>query len=298
MSARTALSLLAPLALLAGCATPAPAPLADATAAQQTWAASCEDFDEWDKPGPAFRIYGNSYYVGTCGISAILVARADGHVLIDSGTDEGAKVVLANIAALGFDPADIDTILMSHEHFDHVGGLARIQAATGATIVATPEAAAVLRAGVPSEDDPQHLVGHPPFPVVTGAIATNLPAAAPAGFTVIMTPGHTPGATSWRWQECEGGECRWLVYADSMNPIGADAYRFSDHPALLAAFRQGIADMKATPCDIVLAPHPGAANLRARLAGSAPLHDPDGCRAYAAGVEARLDAKLAEEAGG
>ena len=76
-----------------------------------------------------------------------------------------------------------------------------------------------------------------------------------------------------------------------MNPLTAAAI-------MLAAFRQGIADMKATPCDIVLAPHPGAANLRTRLAGSAPLHDPDGCRAYAAGVEARLDAKLAEEAGG
>ena len=291
--------LLPVLALLAGCATPAPlASLADAQPAQREWAAQCEDFDEWDKPGPPFRIYGQSYYVGTCGISAILIARPEGHVLIDSGTDEGAQVVLRNIVALGFDPADVDTILMSHEHFDHVGGLARLQASTGARIVATPEAAAVLRTGLPGPDDPQYLVGHPYFPVVTGRIDTDVTASAPAGFTPLATPGHTPGATSWRWQECEAAECKWLVYADSMNPIGADAYRFSDHPALLAGFRQGISAMKASPCDIVLAPHPGATNLRERLAGMAALVDQGGCRAYATNVEQRLDAKLAEENGG
>ena len=31
-------------------------------------------WDEWDKPAPPVRIHGNSYLVGTCGISAILVA--------------------------------------------------------------------------------------------------------------------------------------------------------------------------------------------------------------------------------
>src|SRR5690606_33781549 len=117
------------------------------------WAAACEDFDEWDKPGPPFRIFGNTYYVGTCGIASILVVSPDGHALVDSGTDEGAKVVLANIRKHGFDPRDVKVLLTSHEHFDHVGGIARLQAATGATIVTTPEAAAVLRSGKPSADD-------------------------------------------------------------------------------------------------------------------------------------------------
>ena len=121
MSAR--LMFAAGLALVAGCATARPAPLADAGAGQRAWAAACEDFDEWDKPGPPFRIYGRTYYVGTCGISALLIVGPDGHTVIDSGTDEGAKAVLANIRALGFDPRDVKTLLTSHEHFDHVGGI-------------------------------------------------------------------------------------------------------------------------------------------------------------------------------
>lgn len=289
--------------LLAGCATaPQPAPLADAAAGQRAWAAACADFDEWDKPGPPFRVHGNTYYVGTCGISALLVAGPDGHTVIDSGTDEGAKVVLANIRALGFDPRDVKTLLMSHEHFDHVGGMARLQAATGATILATPEAAKVLRTGVPSESDPQAGSRHPPFPPIAGPIrelrGEEEQALAGTTFRPILTPGHTLGAMSWSWQDCAAGACRTIVYVDSLNPISDDSYRFSDNPVLVAAFRAGVAKVAAAPCDIVIAPHPTAAALRDRLLGTKPLVDPAGCRAYAATATSRMDQRLAKEAAG
>jgi metallo-beta-lactamase class B len=280
----------------------APAPLADAAPGQRAWAAACQDFDEWDKPGPPFRVYGETYYVGTCGISSLLIVSPDGHALIDSGTDKGAEIVLANIRALGFDPKDVKVLLMSHEHFDHVGGMARLQAATGATIVATSEAAAVLRHGLPGEHDPQHDSGHPPFPAVTGAI-TELSGDGPlaVGGTKLQplrTPGHTPGALSWTWRECEAGDCKTIVYADSLNPISSDGYRFSDYPTLVSDFRAAIARIETAPCDIVLAPHPGSAGMRDRLLGAKPLVDPGGCRAYATGVSSRLDKRLADESAG
>jgi metallo-beta-lactamase class B len=288
--------------LLGGCATPQPTPLADAGPAQRAWAAACADFDEWDKPGPPFRVYGNTYYVGTCGISSLLIVGPDGHTLIDSGTDKGAEIVLANIRALGFDPKDVKTLLMSHEHFDHIGGMARLQAATGATIVATPEAATVLRTGSPGPDDPQAHSGHPGFPPVVGPIVEftgeERQLIGDVEFQPLRTPGHTPGAVSWSWRECEGAACATLVYADSLNPISSDGYRFSDHPAYLAAFRAGIAKVASAPCDIVLAPHPSSAGLRDRLLGAKPLIGPQGCRAYAAGVTERLDKRLADEAKG
>jgi 7,8-dihydropterin-6-yl-methyl-4-(beta-D-ribofuranosyl)aminobenzene 5'-phosphate synthase len=39
--------------------------------------------------------------------------------------DTGAKgdILLDNMKILGFDPGDIDTIVLSHEHWDHTGGL-------------------------------------------------------------------------------------------------------------------------------------------------------------------------------
>ena len=90
-------------------------------------AAVCKEWDDWDKPAPPVRIHANTYLVGTCGISAILIAGDEGHVLIDSGTEAGAELVAENIRQLGFRLGDIKYLLMSHEHFDHVGGLARLQ---------------------------------------------------------------------------------------------------------------------------------------------------------------------------
>lgn len=293
------LSTLAPM-LLAGCATiQAAAPLADATPSQRAWAAACENNDGWDKPGPPFRVYGSTYYVGTCGITALLVASPEGHALIDSGTDKGTTIVLANIRALGFDPEDVRVILMSHEHFDHVGGMARLQAATGAKVVATPAAAAVLRSGKPGADDPQFASGHPAFPAVTGVIETLLDGRPRRlgnfEFRPIFTPGHTPGAMSWAWRACEGRACKTIVYVDSLNPISAEGFRFSDRPSLVAAFRKGIAEIAGTDCDIVIAPHPGAVQLRDRLLGERPLIDREGCRSYAATATERLDKRLAVE---
>ncbi len=271
------------------------------------WAAQCEDWDEWDKPGPPFRVHGNTYYVGTCGIGAILITNDNGHVLIDSGTETGAQIVLSNIHALGFDPADIVLSLVSHEHFDHVGGMALIQQVTGAPVVTGQAATEVLRTGVASTDDPQAGMHGPmaPIPVVQAAspevayFASEGPLDdlnSVIAVIPIETPGHTPGALTWRWQSCDdAGDCRTIVYADSMSPVSSDSYRFSDHPDYLAAYRAGIARVAALECDILLTPHPSASNMRDKLLAG-ELASGTSCRDYAASITERLDARLAEEA--
>lgn len=291
------------LALLSACATPtSPPALADASVGQKAWTQACADADEWDKAGPPFRVHGNTYYVGTCGITSLLVVGEHGMTVIDSGTDKGAQIVLDNIRALGFDPRGVTALLMTHEHFDHVGGMARLQAATGAPVVTTAAAAKVLRTGVTDPGDPQAGSAHPPFPPVTGQIVSLDPldpqTSVPKGFRPIFTPGHTLGALSWNWRECEAGTCKTIVYADSLNPISSDGYRFSSHPDLVKAFRGGIAAVSGAPCDILIAPHPVAASWRDRLLGLKPLIDPAGCGAYAMVASQRLDKRLAEEATG
>src|SRR5205814_7770036 len=88
--------------------------------------------------------------------------------------------------------------------------------------------------------------------------------------TAIATPGHTPGALSWRWVSCDGVVCRTIVYADSLTAISADKYRFSDHTALVSAFRASIAKIAASPCEILLTPHPSASQMPERLALGRP----------------------------
>lgn len=285
--------------LLAGCTpqtgTPPPTPAAPTG---EALAAACEGRDGWSDPAPPAKIFGNSYYVGTCGISAVLIEAPDGLVLIDAATEEAAPAILANIRALGFDPTQIHTLLASHEHLDHVGGLKVLQDATGATVHARPEAVATLTSGAPEARDPQR-GAIPPFRGVTVTGDLRAGEALPIAdlhLTPHATPGHTPGSTSWTWRSCEGSDCRTIAYIDSLSAVSADAYRFTDHPDYVAMQRATFAKVPTLPCDILITPHPGASGLFARFAGDAPLTDPEGCRRYAEDAAKRLDARLAKEA--
>lgn len=303
MSARSSLAFALAL-VLASCAPPIqpePAPLPpNGEVTPQQWAASCTDWDDWDKPAPPYRIYGNTYYVGTCGISAILVTGSDGHILIDSGTEAGAQVVMENIRKLGFRLNEIAMILHSHEHFDHVGGHAAIQQASGAHVFASPDAANVLRTGKDNPADPQAGM-HPPMKPAPVEVIIREGESVRTDATVvtaIATPGHTPGALSWTWQECEeSAGCKQIVYADSLSPIGSESYRFSDHQEYLAAFRAGLDRLAGKPCDILLTPHPSASGMVTRAATGSLVGGTD-CAEYAGSIRARLEAKLAEERAG
>jgi metallo-beta-lactamase class B len=270
---------------------PRPAPI-------HPWAEACKDWDDWDKAGPPFKVYGNTWYVGTCGISALLITGPRGHVLIDTGTEQGAEVVLANVTRLGFKPRDIKILLSSHEHFDHVGGMAKLQAATGAKVLASPVAALVLRTGKDSADDPQSGMHKPmrPVPKVSLVRDGQPVRVGPLAITPIFTPGHTPGATSWQWQSCEGGHCKTIVYADSLSAVSRDGYRFSDHPEYLAAFKQSAARVEALGCDVLLTPHPSASTMRNLLLArdlAAPGLRP--CEWYGRSIRGNLLVRLIKE---
>ena len=262
------------------------------------WAAACGTSTEWNQPAPPVRIHANTYLVGTCGISAILVTGSQGHVLIDGGTEQGAEHIAENIRSLGFRLKDIRFILTSHEHHDHVGGVARLQQLTGATVVSSAAAKAVLESGQPSRDDPQYgsIKGFPPVRVERVVADRQGLLIGDLYLTPMTTPGHTPGALSWRWEACAGAVCRTIVYADSLSPISSETYRFSAHATYLAAYRASLAKVAASRCEILLTPHPSASNLKERMTGAAPLFDEQGCKVYAAKLGRMLDERLAKEA--
>jgi metallo-beta-lactamase class B len=262
------------------------------------FASECKDWDDYDKPAPPVRIFGNTYLVGTCGISSILIADPAGDILIDGGTDKDAALIAANIRRLGFAPTDVKYLLHSHEHFDHVGGLAELQRLTGAQLLASPAAATALNSGTPSAGDPQAGLKQT-FPAAHVNRVVRDGEQVRIGNVVLIalaTPGHTPGALTWHWGSCQGGVCRQIVYADSLTPVSDKSYRFSDHPEYLAAYRASIAKVAALPCDILLTPHPSASDMIRRLAPGKPLDDADGCRDYAAQLTKQLDERLAKEA--
>jgi metallo-beta-lactamase class B len=287
------------LLLVVGSAAPLPAEQPSDRPAQLQWAQQCKDWDDWAKPAPPFRVFGNTGYVGSCGISAILVTGPRGNVLIDGGPAESADLVAANIEKLGFRLADVKIILNTHEHNDHVGAIARLKQLTGARLFASPAGAKAFESGGPTPDDPQ-FASHAPIPkVAVDRVLQGNASVALGTLTLVATPtpGHTPGALSWTWQSCEGRHCQQIVYADSLSPVSSDGYRFSDHPAYLRAYRQSLGRVARFKCDILLSPHPSASGMRDKLV-KGDLAGPPRCQAYAEQIGKRLDERLAKEAHG
>jgi metallo-beta-lactamase class B len=253
-------------------------------------------------PQAPFRIYGNSYYVGTHGVASVLITSPRGHVLIDGDLAVSAPMIAAHIRALGFRVEDVKLILNTHVHCDHAGGIAALQRMSGAEVKASPASAAVLRDGAVARDDPQFGSTAPPPPVAHVSAIVNGEAlhVGPIAITAHFTPGHTEGGTSWTWDACETARCLHMVDGDSLTAVSGPSYRFSDHPAVLAQFDQRFAVMAALPCDILITAHPELNDLWSRLdrrahGDAGALIDPGACRRYATRMRAALARRLASE---
>jgi metallo-beta-lactamase class B len=293
MSGRAAILALA--IVLAGC-VPAPLqPRVSRGVLPAELAAACKGKDGWDDPAPPSRLHGSTYYVGTCGIAALLIATERGHVLIDGGTAKGGALISANIRTLGLDPGDVRWILSTHEHFDHAGGIAELQRLTGAKVAAVAASAAVLRSGKPAAADPQSGVLPAMAPVKVARVLRDGDTIRLGSLTMVAhaTPGHAPGSTSWTWRSCDVDGCRDIAYVDSVSAISDQQYRFSAHPDYVAAFKRSLDRIAALPCDFLISPHPSASRLFERLAEGS--EEPGDCPLYAERGRAGLAKRLAEE---
>jgi metallo-beta-lactamase class B len=74
-------------------------------------------------PDGPFRIADNLYYVGSTGVTAFLLTGPEGHLLIAGGASEAAPLIIAGIAKLGFDVADVRVSLTSRAHSDRANEL-------------------------------------------------------------------------------------------------------------------------------------------------------------------------------
>lgn len=272
----------------------------------QAAAPGCSQCKEWNQPQKPFRIFGNTYYVGPHGLSSILITSSAGHVLIDGGLPESAKLIAANISALGFRMEDVKVIVNSHVHFDHAGGIAELQRMSSARVLASEWTARVMKAGGMGRGDPQYgaVAG---IPVVANVHELSDGERITVGDVVItahLTPGHTPGGTSWTWRSCEDKMCRSMVFADSLTPISAKGFRFTnsqEYPQALEDFEKSFHFLETTPCDVLITTHPDASDLWERVQGRAegktpdPMVNPGACASLAQRGRESLRERLAEE---
>ena len=263
------------------------------------------DRADWVAPQAPFALYGNTYYVGTRGISAVLITSPAGHILIDGGPSAAAEQIAAHIRTLGFKVEDIRYILNGHDHFDHAGGIAALQKMSGAVVLGSPASVAVLKSGEPDKRDAQYPSLEPMTPAAnTRAVRDgDVVKLGPLAITAHFTPGHTLGATSWTWQSSEGGKTVHMVYADSLTALAADGRSFSRNPLYpdaRADIERSIATIEQLDCDVLVSAHPEFSDLwerKEKLAtlGHAAFIDPTACRTYAEQARTMLAKTLAAE---
>jgi metallo-beta-lactamase class B len=163
--------------------------------ARAPWAGRPDDAPPEAQRIAGFRIFDNVYYVGLKRVSAYLVSTTAGLVLIDTGFPETTDFVLDNIRAVGFDPANIKYIFITHSHADHYGSAAKIQRLSGARVgMSVDDWQVVEREQSRARTGPQdgELLLRRDLILKDGETLR----VGDTSFRFYVTPGHTPGATS------------------------------------------------------------------------------------------------------
>ena len=119
------------------------------------------------------------------------------------GVVEDTHVLLASLAAIGIEPADVDVVVLSHMHFDHAGGLLATWKPDGQPELVFPNAIYVVgaeawqRAVAPhARDRASFIPGMTNLLASSGRLelaASDRAAALGEGFVFHRSSGHTPG---------------------------------------------------------------------------------------------------------
>ena len=147
-------------------------------------------------------------------VHAFLLDDGNGLTLIDTMYDDDAHHVLAELTSIGKKPADLKNIILTHAHKSHLGGLAALKKASGATVHSHDWEVDIIA----GRREATRVSPFPKKPLqvykLQLGLALGLGKHQPcevdhrlkAGdrvgpLEVVETPGHTPGSLSFWWPE-------------------------------------------------------------------------------------------------
>ncbi len=210
----------------------------------------------WTQPVEPFQIVGPVYYVGSRELAAYLLVDEAGLILINVGMEQNAPLVIEAIHKLGFDPKRIRYVLITQAHADHAGGAAKIQALSGAKVMAGVADLPLLEKG--GRED--YVFGDAlPYPAVVGPLALadgqHLICGA-LDLATLATPGHTPGCSSWRLTLNQGGKPIQLLFQGSISVLSdANLIQNPKYATVVADYRSTFERLAAIKPDYVLPDH-------------------------------------------
>ena len=249
-----------------------------------------------------FKAFDDAYFVGVCWVSAWLLPTPQGHFLIDTLHEPHSTELLANIREAGFDPQDIRYVLVTHGHYDHAGGMARLKKELkNARFVMTAAGWAEARASVAAD------AGTPSAwrTIPRDIVASDGDAWTLGGRTVTLlaTPGHTLGTASYLYEVHDGTRAYRAV---TIGGIGIDASLIDPYIASVERLDRLVGERP--PVEVHLPTHPFVTGLmehRTELARHTvtdphPLVDRKGLHRLLGelevGARERLDIERAKEA--
>ena len=254
-------------------------------------AARAQANPDWHRAIPGFKIAGNLYYVGTADLAAYLIATPQGNILINGNFKEDVPAIRKSIEGLGFKYADTKIILISHAHGDHDEGIGLIKSDTGARLMVMDADVAAVESTAPGRPGAKvDRILHDRDTVELGG----------STLTARLTPGHTPGCTTWMMQVTEGGRTLNAVIIGSPNVnAGYVLVNNQSYPQIAGDYVKTFALLKTTPVDLFLGAHGAYFNLKDKLpkmGGAAnPFIDPAGYRAYVAEREQAFEKELTKQ---
>jgi len=257
-------------------------------------AAAFADPAEWTEPFPPHKIAGNLYYVGSKDLASYLVATPEGHILINSSLESSVPLIRASVEELGFQFTDVKILLISHAHSDHCAGSAEILKLTKAQYcVMTEDAEAVENGGPKRSRLMASYLQFPPAKVDRRLKDGDTVSLGGSTLTARLTPGHTPGCTTWTMEVAEAGRSLKAVIIGSpnVNP-GYRLVNNAEYPNMAADYERTFAVLKGLPVDLFLGAHGGyygmiekQAKIGTSQGAANPFIDPEGYQGYVADRE-------------
>jgi metallo-beta-lactamase class B len=286
------------MAVLCGHGARAQAPAVDPTFAKMS--------ADWRTPFTPHHVVGNVYYVGSSGLAAYLITTPAGHMLINSNLESSVPQIQESVEKLGFKFADIKILLISHAHFDHCAGSAKIKELTGAKYMVMDADVPVVESGG-KKDFQYGTVAEDLYPATKVDRVLHDSEEVKLGGTVLVahkTAGHTRGCTTWTMKAKDDAKTYEVVVVGSpnVNPgyklTGAEGY-----PGIAKDYEHAFTVWKALKCDVFLGAHGAYYGLaekfaRVKQGGANPFVDPDGYQSYIADRETAFREELKKQGGG
>ena len=157
------------------------------------------------------KLFDNLYYVGRTDVGAWVIKTSDGLALIDTlyTPEDAANIIMPGMQQLGLDPAQLKVVFATHFHGDHAGGVPffrdrgvriMLSEADWGPLGGAPNADSIAR------DGQVIMLGDTPI-------------------TIVLTPGHTPGAISLIFPVTENGVTHKAVIMELSPRGGADVHK-------------------------------------------------------------------------